>query len=92
MSEEQKKEFKNRQSNKTNQRVLKIEDIVKNEYGEIDELIVSVERYDEVIFDEENPEADYSGTRLDAESLNEIVREMILEIKKEEDALENEEG
>lgn len=83
MNNEQKKEFENRNSDKINQRILKVEEIIKNEYGEISELIVSVERCDDPNTDDENPDVKYTGTPLEANSLNEIIREMILEIKQE---------
>ncbi|MBQ8292404.1 MAG: hypothetical protein IJX78_01200 [Bacilli bacterium] len=81
MSEETKKEFKNRNSSKTNHRILNVLNVSRNDIGEIEELIVSVERCDDVIADENNSEVENEGTKLEAETLNEIIREMILEIK-----------
>lgn len=67
--------FVNRQSNNVNIRILKVEQVLKNELGEISELVVSVERGDTV---------DTVGTELNAESLTTIITNMIQEIKAKE--------
>lgn len=67
--------FVNRQSNNVNRRILKVEQVLKNELGEISELVVSVERGDTV---------DTVGTELNAESLTTIITNMIQEIKAKE--------
>ena len=67
--------FVNRQSNNVNRRILKVEQVLKNELGEISELVVSVERGDTV---------DTVGTELNAESLTTIITNMIQVIKAKE--------
>lgn len=64
--------FVNRTGEKLNYRVLKVEKVLRNEVGDISELVVSVERADE---------ATTSGTKLNAEDLTTIVANMIEEIK-----------
>lgn len=64
--------FVNRTGEKLNYRVLKVEEVIRNDAGEISELVVSVERADE---------EETSGTKLNAENLNTIINSMIEEIK-----------
>ena len=85
MSEEQ-KEFKNRNAFNINQRILKVKEVKKKENGEIDELIVTVERGDEPKGNFDDSSVLYTGTPLEANALNEIVKAMIEEIKAESDS------
>lgn len=86
---EEKIGFKNRNAFNINQRILKVIDVKKKENGEIDELIVTVERCDEPKCYPNNPDVYYTGTPLEANALNEIIREMILEIKNKSVSEEN---
>ncbi len=86
---EEKLQFKNRDAFNINRKILNIEKVFKKENGELDSLIVTVERGDEPKCYPNNSEAYYTGTPLEANALNEIVREMILEIKNNSVSQEN---
>lgn len=62
--------FEDRTSEKVNHRKLKVESLKKNEDGEISELVVIMERIDC---------DDDSGTKLNANSINAIIKNMITE-------------
>ena len=62
-------EFKNRESNKLNRTRYVIEEVKEDGLGNIEEFIAYELRYD----DEEDSEVTEEGTRLDAESLNQVV-------------------
>ena len=69
MSEEMTR-FEDRTSEKVNHRKLKVESLKKNEDGEISELVVVMERVDN---------DDDSGTKLNANNINNIIKNMISE-------------
>ena len=62
-------EFKNRESNKLNRKRYVIEEVKEDGLGTIEEFIAYETRYD----DKEDSEVTEEGTRLDAESLNQVV-------------------
>lgn len=62
--------FEDRTSEKVNHRKLKVESLKKNEDGEISELVVIMERVDS---------DDDSGTKLNANNINTIIKNMITE-------------
>lgn len=80
---EEKLQFKNRDAFNINRKILNIEKVFRKENGELDSLIVTVERGDEPKCYPNNSEAYYTGTPLEANALNEIVREMIRQLKEE---------
>ena len=69
MSEEMTR-FEDRTSEKVNHRKIKVESLKKNEDGEISELVVVMERVDS---------NDDSGTKLNANNINNIIKNMISE-------------
>ena len=69
MSNEMKR-FEDRTSEKVNHRKLKVESLKKDEDGEISELVVVMERIDD---------DDDSGTKLSANNINNIIKNMISE-------------
>ena len=80
---EDKIQFKNRKAFNINRKILNIEKVFRKENGELDSLIVTVERGDEPKCYPNNSEAYYAGTPLEANALNEIITAMIKKVKEE---------
>lgn len=70
------KAYEDRKSNNINQRILNIVNIEKNELGEINRMVVTMERND-------NNEVEREGTPLNAETFNTIINMLIEEAKSE---------